>query len=150
MSERHVILTGPDGSRWSVPYLPSKQRARTGLGNARGGDASAYVRGLLAQHAGPDGTVRCAACGAVCGVGRGVAATLADGRPTYLPAAEADRVLGDSEGWSVDAASLPYAPATVLPVCPAHNGDERARAPYRAALDEAGRALLAQHARPLD
>ncbi len=142
---RTVEVIAPNGDRWTVAYLPSKQRARTGLGNARGGDASRYSRGLLAAYAEPDGTVRCTSCGARCGVGRGL---IVEGNA--LAAAEADRVAKDLDGWTVVGGKLPYAPATVLPSCPLHNGDENARRALppdgRERLHTAARRALDEHA----
>lgn len=145
MTARTVTVTAPNGDRWAVPYLPSKQRARTGLGNARGGDAARYVRAILANYADEDGTVRCTACGARCGIGRGA---IVDGYA--LAAAEADRAVADMPGWTHDGPSVPYARATVVPVCPLHNGDQTARAaldgPSRDRLERAARAALDAHA----
>jgi len=146
---RTVVATGPDGGRWAIPYSPSHQRARTGLGNARGGDAARYVRAILATYADPDGTVRCTACRARCGIGRG---TIVDGYA--LAAAEADRAIADLDGWTVEGGRTPYAPATVLPSCPLHNGDGNARraldGPARDRLHLAALDALARHAHRLD
>lgn len=141
-----VTVTAPNGDRWTVAYLPSMQRKRTGLGNGSGADAARYVRGILATYADASGLVRCAACGARCAVGRG---TVVDG---YAVAAiEADRAVADLDGWTVQGAGVPYGPATVLPVCPLHNGDQTARAALdataRERLDVAARAALDAHAR---
>jgi hypothetical protein len=145
----NVTITAPNGDAWTVEYRTGVQRKRTGLGNASGGDASRYVQGILASYADADGTVRCAvpACGAVLGVGRAVTATLADGRTTFLPAAEGDRVVADLPGWTAVPA-VPYSPATVLPVCPVHNGDASARADHHRALADVARDALDRHARP--
>lgn len=142
-----MTVTAPCGDSWLVTYRPSIQRKRVGLGgNASGVDASRYVTGILATYAAEDGTVRCAACGGTCGIGRGTVRRNGD----VLAAAEGDRAAADLAGWSFDGPAVPYSEATVLPVCPVHNGDAGARAALtdaqRAALDAATRSALDAHA----
>lgn len=144
-----ATVTAPNGDRWTVTYLPSKQRERTGLNTGRvsGADVSRYVRGILSTYGDGD-TVECAACGAVCGIGRSVRATLSDGRTTWLPVAEADRAVADLPGWTVDSVSgqAPYARATIVPACPPCNGDADARHAGRERLAHAARCALDAHA----
>jgi len=118
-----TTVTAPNGDRWTVQYRTGVQRKRTGLGNASGVAAGRYVLGILAARSDDGRSVRCAACGVRCGVGRG---TVVDG--WAVAAAEGDRAVADLPGWTVEGGRTPYAEATVVPTCPLHNGDQGARA----------------------
>lgn len=142
---RTVTITDTmDGATFALDYVPSTQRPRTGLPGACAGGtkASRHAVGILAHHSTDGLTVPCLACGGTVGLGRGVTRDNGD----ILAAAEADRLAGDSARFSAPD-GVPYVRATVGPVCPSHNGDADARAPYRATLDAHARRLLDHHAR---
>ena len=92
------------------------------------------------------GFIRCAGCAVLCATETG---TAIDGFAVAV--AQADRAVNDLPDFTVaDADGRPvrvaYAVATVLPVCPEHNGSPRARESVRDALTLAAVGRLIRHA----
>ena len=124
----------PFGTVWEVPA----EGARPNLAARR--------RAMLTDADAFAGFVRCAACGVLCATETG---TEVDGFAVAV--AQADRAVNDLPAFVVlDAEGRParaaYAVATVLPVCPEHNGSPRARERVTDALPAAAVGRLDRHA----